>query len=574
MSKEVVVDPLTRIEGHLKVRAEVTEEGNVVDESAYSVGTLFRNFENIIKGHDPVDAIHISSRFCGVCYLAHATASTRALEELYDVTPPKQGRIMRNVSNAGQAVEDHAEIIYALWLPDLANPRYTDSENGLLAPYPNLRRELVNRFAGINDPNGPGDSYLRAVEARKEIAKIPGIINGMSPHPRTFVPGGITYKPSFADISKFAGLWQRTIDFVEKIALGRPNDPITYQQWFELAEEWSNSSSPLMDILEWINGLEEEKGLSGIGDVPLLLKYGALNTLQDGPNLRMHTYGNTNDLLMSFGAWEEWEDEKYLSPGIVDLEDPSTFTDPNEVDTDLIREDVTNSFYEEGTGGKPNEEETKPLTDLEEEDFNTYEEDQKYSWAKAPRYDGRPAEVGPLARMVIDDPTGLIPAIALKLHELGINPVNTFTREVARFQNLMVDARKALSWVTQLDPQGNFHNEPDWENGIDSEGLGMWEPPRGSLLHYVSTDQNHEVDKYQAVVPTTWNMSPRGENGEMGPYEQAINSIGPKNGSFPEEPENPVQIFHTIRSFDPCIACAIHTIDPDGEEKKFSTRRC
>ncbi|PTD93440.1 hypothetical protein C9439_07710 [archaeon SCG-AAA382B04] len=574
MSKEVVVDPLTRIEGHLKVRAEIDEDGNVVDGSPYSVGTLFRNFENIIKGHEPTDAIHISSRFCGVCYLAHATTSTRALEELYDVEPPKQGRLMRNIANGAQAIEDHAEIIYALWLPDLANPLYTDPDDGILAPFSGLRKELVNRFAAINDPNGPGESYLKAVQTRKEVAKVPGIINGMSPHPRTFQPGGISYVPKEADVSKFASVWQRAVDFVEKVALGRPNNPIPYTAWFDLAEEWAGSSTPLADILEWINGIEDQNGISGLGDVPLLLKYGALNALQGGPNLRMHRYGITNDLLLSYGCWEEWNDEPYLSPGVVDLQDPATITEPDPVDTSQIREDVKNSFYEDGTGGHPSSESTKPLTDLTDEDFETYQADKKYTWSKAPRYNGRPAEVGPLARMVIDDPTGLVPAIALRLHELGLSPVNTFTREVARFQNLMVLVPKVLEWVTMIDQSGNFYNEPDWEAGKNSEGLGMWEPPRGALLHYASTDSDGNIDKYQAVVPTTWNMSPRGADGKMGPYEQAVNSIGPKNGSLPETAENPVQIFHTIRSFDPCIACACHTIGPNGEKNKFETRRC
>ncbi len=570
MSKEVVVDPLTRIEGHLKVRAEIDEDGNVVDDSAYSAGTLFRNFENIIRGHEPTDAIHITSRFCGVCYLAHATCSTRALEDLYEVDVPKQGRLMRNIANGAQEIEDHAEVIYALWLPDLANPRYGE----ILGEDHPVRKELVNRFAAINDPNGPGDSYLRAVDTRKEVAKVPGIINGMSPHPRTLRPGGIGFVPDTSDISKFASVWQRAIDFVEKVALGRPNDPIPYDQWFTLAEEWANSSTPLLDILEWINGLEDQKGLSGIGDVPLLLKYGALNSLQDEPNLKMHRYGQTNELLMSFGAWEEWKDEEYLSSGVIDLQDPTTFTDPMEVDTQQIKEHVDNSFYEDGSGGHFSEERTKPLDNLSEEDFNKYQPDAKYSWSKAPRYNGRPAEVGPLARMVISDPTGLIPAIALRMHELGMNPVNTFTREVARFQNLMITAPKVLEWVTMIDPNGNYFNEPDWEKGVDSSGMGMWEPPRGSLLHYVGTDNEGMVDRYQAVVPTTWNMSPRGPNGKMGPYEQAVNSIGPDKGSLPEKPENPVQIFHTIRSFDPCLACAIHTIGPNGKEKKFDTRRC
>lgn len=571
MADEVVVDPLTRIEGHLKVRAEVDEDGNVVDGSPYSAGTLFRNFENIIQGHEPTDAIHISSRFCGVCYLAHATASTRALEELYDVKPPKQGRLMRNIANAAQKIEDHAEIIYALWLPDLANPRYGE----ILGENNPIRKELVNRFAAINDPNGPGDSYLRAVETRKEVAKVPGIIGGISPHPRTFQPGGISFVPDNSDISKFASVWQRAIDFVEQVALGRPNDPISYDTWFDLAEEWQKSSSPLNDILEWVNGLEEQKGgPSGIGDVPLLLKYGALNDLQDGVNLKMHKYGNTNDYLISYGGYEEWKDEKYLAPGVVDLQDPSTFTSPQEVDTSMIKERVTNSFYEDGSGGHPSEETTKPLTDLTEDDFGNYEPNEKYSWAKAPRYNGRPAEVGPLARMVVGDPTGLIPAIALRLHELGINPVNTFTREIARFQNLMVMVPKVLEWVTRIEPSKNFYNEPDWEQGANKEGMGLWEPPRGALLHYASTDSSGKLDRYQAVVPTTWNLSPRGPNGNMGPYEQAVNSIGPEEGSLPEKPENPVQIMHTIRSFDPCIACAVHTIGPDGNKKKFNTRRC
>ncbi|OKY77158.1 MAG: NiFe-hydrogenase I large subunit HyaB [Candidatus Methanohalarchaeum thermophilum] len=571
--KEVVVDPLTRIEGHLKIRAKIDDSGNVVDESPYSSGTLYRGFENIMAGNDPVDAIHISSRFCGVCYLAHATASTRALEELYDVTPPKQGRIMRNIANGAQAIEDHAEIIYALGLPDLASPRYVDPDEGILANYSMLRKELIKRFAAINDPHGPGDSYLKAVEARKEVAKVPGIINGMSPHPRTFAPGGISYVPTYSDLSKMAGLWERAVKFVEEVALGRPGDPITYQTYMEKANEWSKSDQPLTDILEWVNTLIDEKGgISNIGDIPLILKYGALNDIKGEPNLKMHRYGNTNQLLMSYGGWEEWEDEEYLGSGVYDIQTG----DLSEVDTGKIKEYVTNSYYKEGTGGHFSEETTEPKTDLKEEDFNTYEPEAEYTWTKAPRYNGKPAEVGPLARMAISDPTGLIPNIvqSKEWDQLELNPVNTFTRIIARAHNLLILVPKILEWVKMVDPEGRFYNEPDWEQGKNSEGIGMWEPPRGSLLHYVSTDGKGKIDKYQAVVPTTWNMSPRGPEGKMGPYEQAVNSIGPDiNGSLPEKAENPVQLFHTIRSFDPCIACAVHTIDSEGNQNEFDSWR-
>ncbi|OUJ18946.1 NiFe-hydrogenase I large subunit HyaB [Methanonatronarchaeum thermophilum] len=575
MSKEVVIDPFTRIEGHLKIRAEVDDDGNVLDDSAYSSGTLFRGFENIIKGHDPVDAIHIMSRICGVCHLAHAEAATRALEEIYEVQPPEQGALMRDISNGAQNVEDHAEIVYALQLPDLANPRYV-GDNGLI-PDNTLKNELKKRFPAINDPLGPGESYLKAVETRKHIAQVVGIINGIAPHPRTFVPGGIASKPDSNDISKIAASWGQVVDFVEQYALGRPRDPVSWETWYDLVQEWGESDTPLADILEWINELEDQKGTEGLGDVPLFLKYGALNDLQGGTNLQMHRYGVTDDLLMSFEGYEEY-DESWIESGIFDLQDMDAGI--QEVDTDQITEDVSRAFYEDDTGGHPSEGLTEPLTDLEDEDFGVWDPDEKYSWSKAPRYElngeMRTVEVGPLARMVIGDPTGLITSIATsdEWEEIDAFPVNTFTRMVARIHNLVLFVPKLLEWVTSVDLDGNFYEEPDWSNGKDSEGLGLFEPPRGALTHYIRTDSNGKVEHYQAVVPTTWNMTPRCQDGLQGPYEKAIQSIGPdKWGGLPEIPENPVQMMHTIRSFDPCIACAVHTIGPDGNNNKFDVWR-
>ena len=513
---EVTIDPLTRIEGHLKIRANV-DGGKVTD--AWSSGMMYRGLENILIGRDPRDASIITQRACGVCPVAHATASIRCLDDAFDASVPENAKLIRNIILGSNNIMSHATHFYALWAPDLANPVYKDILEAAGAG--SVYNELSRRFAAFT-----GSSWIRAVMVRKKLHEIIAIFGGKMPHHMTYIPGGVTVRPDVGDIVKAYSLWLESKSFVEEHVLGCSVD-----RWLE--------NRSLDDVVAWLDESETHAN----SDIGLLIRYGG--PIED-INLGLHAYGGYGAGecgFLSYGAFYEG-DGRWLKPGFYD-------GDFNAFDPEKVTEYIAYSWYSGYTGGKhPNEGFTEPI---EDPDFTSKD---KYTWMKAPRYNDMPTEVGPLARMINDrDP--LVLDLATKLG------ANVYTRTLARLHEAVRVLAKLKEWLLGVDIDGKFYEPAELPSS--ATGVGLTEAPRGSLGHWASI-KDGKLERYQLVVPTTWNCSPRDDDGKLGAVEQAV------VGTPVTAPDNPIEILHTVRSFDPCIACAVHTVDLRDSRKKYEVK--
>jgi len=588
---KVVVDPLTRIEGHLRLTTEVT---NGVITDAWSSGTLFRGFERILKGHDPRDASRITQRICGVCPTSHAMASANTLDDAFGIAEhiPKDALVARNIIQGLNAVASHATHIYVLWLPDLANPAYkTILETIDLKP---VWDELVGRFAPISySMEGkavpPGSSYLAAIPKKKALQEAIAVIAGKMPHQMASIVGGVTYKPTVADIGKIASYYVDVMDFVNHYVLGLDalnvtSDPLeTADKWLGLTHDVSKDKA-VANVLDILGGLptDDFSRAAGWSDVAVLAAFGSEligETLLGLPaSLKLDTIGGypvdpTKIGFLSYGVFyavKEGYDptspkgERFITSGFT-----SGDLKYEEFDHRNVTEHVTHSFYTSGNDLHPWSGETEPVETAAEIKYD--DPTAKYSWLKAPRYKQIPCEVGPLARM-INAKEPLVMGLAEAFLKNGYSPANVYTRMLARAQETIILARELKKWVlVDLDPNGKFYTHADLLMAKNSKGVGLWEAPRGALGHWIVTDGNSKIKRYQPVVPTTWNAAPRDANGKLGPIELALvdTKVGPIGNvlstlgaiSLSKENENPTGIFHVGRSYDPCIACAVHTID-------------
>ncbi|MDD3042860.1 MAG: nickel-dependent hydrogenase large subunit [Methanosarcinaceae archaeon] len=582
----VTVDPLTRIEGHLRLSTEVSEAGVITD--AQTSGVLFRGFERFLQNQDPRDAALLVQRICGVCPTSHSLAAAGALDQLFGVadTIPKDALVARNINQGLNTLASHATHIYVLWGPDLANPAYRDVLTPLGDTGSAVWNELVGRFAPISykldgQPVPPGSSYLGAIPEKKRLQEAIAVIGGKMPHQVTSFPGGYTYKPTFADITKISSYYLQVMDFVSKYTLRVP-----FETWIENTYKASSPAKAVNFVLEHLRGLVDKSVVSnnfsreaGWGDAEFYTAFGSElvgETLLGLPaSLKHDRHGGYSDpskiAFLAYGAFykpEAGDGYDPRSPEGARFQTSGVVTgnlEYQKFNPDLITESVAHAFYE---GGElhPSKGETNPFTNPDDIRYDGGS-DSRYSWIKAPRYGGIPAEVGPLARMLaMKEP--LTTGLALAFKENGYSPANTYTRTIARIQELAIIANELVKWVTvDLDPNGKYAVHTDLSMAKDSEGMGLWEAPRGALGHWISTDSNSKVVTYQPVVPSTWNMSPRDGAGVPGPLEQALigSKINAVENAAGVEYSNPVNILHIGRSYDPCIACAVHTIDLSGK---------
>ncbi len=593
----VVVDPLTRIEGHLRLTAEV-DNGTITD--AHSSGTMYRGFEQILKGRDPRDASRITQRICGVCPTCHAITSVNALDDAFGIAEyiPKDALVVRNIMQGLNAVASHATHIYVLWLPDLANPTYKSILETIdLKP---VWDELVGRFAPISySIKGKavplGSSYLAAIPEKKALQEAETVLGGKMPHQTTSIVGGVTCKPTVADIGRIASYYVRVMDFVNHYvlgldALGVTSDPLeTADKWLELTHDVSKDKA-VANVLDILGGLptDDFSREAGWGDIPLFAAFGSEligETLLGLPaSLKLDTIGGypvdpTKIGFLSYGVYYDIKEgydptspkgERLITSGFT-----SGDLKYEEFDHNNVTEHVAHSFYTSGNDLHPWSGETEPVKTAAEIKYD--DSTAKYSWLKAPRYKGIPCEVGPLARMInIQEP--LVMGLAETFLANGYSPANVYTRMLARAQETIILARELKKWVlVDLDPNGKFYTHADLSMAKNSKGVGLWEAPRGALGHWIVTDGNSKIKSYQPVVPTTWNACPRDANGKLGPIELALvgSKVGPVGNvlstlgaiSLSQENENPTGIFHIGRSYDPCLACAVHTIDKKTNKK-------
>ncbi len=557
----VAIDPITRIEGHLRIEVDV-EDGVVSD--AWSSGTMFRGLELILRGRDPRDAWVFAQRACGVCTTVHALASVRAVENALQIQIPRNARMIRNLIAGIQYVQDHVIHFYHLhaldWVDVVsalsADPAATAQLAGSISDWPtnstgnfkSVQARLktfvesgqlgpfANGYWGHPAYKLPPEAnlmavahYLEALDWQRDVIKIHALLGGKNPHPQSYVVGGMAMgldpnSPTALTtrrLSEVAELIAKAKAFVDNVYIP---DVIAVAGFYK---DWAGIGGGIGNYLAYGDFPEDDSGLpSGL----------------------------------------------YLPRGRILNRDLSKV---ESVEHTGVAETVSHSWYTYDGGDDalkhPWDGETNPKYTGPKPPFETLEGSDKYSWLKAPRYDDEPMEVGPLARMLVAYASGhpdVKPAVDTVLFKLGVGAgalFSTLGRVAARAIETQVLVAKLGGWLAELEANLDtgdlaIADTTQWDPGSwpkEAKGWGMEEAPRGALAHWVVV-KDQKIDNYQLVVPSTWNGSPRDGKGRRGAWEEAL------IGTPVVDPAKPVEILRTIHSFDPCMACAVHVHDAAG----------
>ncbi|MDR1088686.1 MAG: nickel-dependent hydrogenase large subunit [Coriobacteriales bacterium] len=549
ISGQSIIDPVNRIEGHLRIDMEVV---NGVVADAWVTGGLFRGMELVLQGREPADAAYISQRICGVCPVSHAHAACFAGEAAYGIEIPNTARIIRNILEAAQFLHSHI-----LWFYNLAALDYVNPLNALEADPEATLKLAYDAGTGISDfgavqkrleafaANGqlsifsgnwfdtkdeaynlPPEldlictaHYLEALEMQSVASEISGLVGGKMPHVMSSIPGGTTWVPT-----------------EEKL------DDILFRA---------------IRIRDWVAS-------TMIPDTYAIAPY----------YLDVADYGQGVGRYIAWGVFDqESRDpvERYLPAGVWGF-DSSSVEAPDEA---AITEETSRAFYKDA--GEP----VNPRQGITEPEYppEGASRDGRYTWDKAPRYNGKPYEAGGLARLFVAYNRGnsfikteldnLLRYLSSEAGApLGVDVLaSTLGRTAARNVETLYIANLLVDWTHELigvlgnpDSDKSTFTQPE---RYDGEGAGMWEAPRGALYHYekISGDA---IDKYQIIIPSTWNISPRDASGVRGPMEEAL--IGVPVADL----DKPIHALRTVHSFDPCVACAVHITEP-ATGKSFST---
>lgn len=578
MSERVVVDPITRIEGHLRIEAQT--DGDTISE-AYSSGTMVRGIEIILRGRDPRDAWAFAQRICGVCTLVHGIASVRAVENALNYPIPANAQLIRNLMIGAQYVHDHVMHFYHLhaldWvdvvsalnadpaatsqLAQQISPAYPKSSPGYFADTKKRLKEFVeggqlgifaNGYWGHPAYKLPPEAnlmavahYLEALNWQRNVVQLHTVFGGKNPHPNFLVggsPAAISIDPGNRRKRYRGGVGATALN---QTGLSKIKTVIEKMQTFV-------DQVYVPDTLA-IAGFYKDWAKQGEGTGNFLC-YG------DFPS------GQTDDI------------SSFLVPrGAILDRDLSTVHEVDLNDDSQIKEYVAHSWYNykdgKNQGLHPYAGETELAFDGPEPPYQQLNVDKSYSWLKSPRWKGHAMEVGPLARVLTlyakgHEQTRELATKALTQLDLPLPAMfSTLGRTAARTLETKIFADALMGWYNQLidnirNGDVKTHNETLWDPATwpsEARGVGYTEAPRGALAHWIVI-KDGKIDNYQAVVPSTWNAGPRDADGQPGPYEAAL------KGHRLHDSKQPVEILRTIHSFDPCIACAVHVTDRDGEE--------
>lgn len=573
----VVVDPITRIEGHLRV--EVNVDADNVIRNAVSTGTMWRGLEVILKGRDPRDAWAFTQRICGVCTGTHALTSVRAVEDALDISIPENANSIRNIMQLALQVHDHIVHFYHLhaldWVDVVsslsADPKATSDLAQSISNWPlsspgyfrDLQAKLKkfvesgqlglfrNAYWGHPAYKLPAEAnlmavahYLEALDFQKEIKKIHAIFGGKNPHPNWLV-GGVPCPINVEGIGASGGaISMERLNQVKQII----EQSIAFTEQVYIPD--------LLAIASFYKDWTYGGGISGQS----VLSYG------DIPD-HANDYGADN-LMLPRGAIVGGDLSNIQA---VDLRDPEE-----------IQEQVVHSWYNydgDTIGLHPWDGVTEPNYELgpnavgTKTNIEALDEQAKYSWIKSPRWKGNAMEVGPLARYIIGyakgEPEFKEPTEAV-LRQLDLPVGALFTtlgRTAARGLECGWAAHKMMYFYDKLvsnirNGDTSTANIEKWDPASwpsSAKGVGFTEAPRGALGHWIRIE-NGKIENYQCVVPTTWNAGPRDNDGNIGAYEAALMNTPMA------DPEQPLEILRTIHSFDPCLACSTHVMSADGEE--------
>ena len=560
MTTRITVDPITRIEGHLRIDVEV-DDGKI--SKAWSSGQMWRGIENILVGRDPREAWTYTQRFCGVCTTVHAITSVRAVENALQLEIPINAQLVRNIIQTAHAIQDHivhfyhlsavdwVDVVSALDADPVAAAKLAESLSDWHLNGPHEMKAVQERlktFVGSGQL-GPFASgywghpamklppevnllavahYMQALDIQNNANKIVAILGGKSPHIQNVAVGGISNSishdaPSVLNIERLLLIK----NFIDKL------------DHFIKSAYMTDVPAIGAFYLDW----------AGIG--------GGVNNYLGVPDCPQDTKGTVFDLPGG-----------YISNGdLGSLKPITTFND--EYFRDGVAESSKHAWYEGEAALHPYEGETEPQ-------YTDFQDDGKYSWAKAPTFYGKRAEVGPLADVLIGVAGGderykkylnqsidTIKAVS-KQSEIPLAAMeSTIGRHAARAVRcaVMIDTLHE-QWQKLVDNIGtgdtDTFNAPVFPKG-EIKGVGFHQAPRGALSHWVVIE-DAKIKNYQAVVPSTWNAGPRDADDEPGPYESSLldNPVA--------DPEKPLEVLRTVHSFDPCIACAIHMFDNEQEE--------
>ena len=559
MSPRITVDPITRIEGHLRIDVEV--DGGAVRDS-WSSGQMFRGIEIILNGRDPRDAWLFTQRICGVCTTVHAIASVRAVENALNLEIPINAQYIRNMLVAAHALHDHIVHFYHLSALDWvdvtqalkADPGKTASLAESISPWPrNSRRELEavkSKLKGFVEAGQLGiftngywghpamklspevnllavSHYLQALEYQKTANKAVALLGGKTPNIQNLAVGGVANAINLDNEStlnmtklfEIKNLLEQVADFVQQVYL------IDVCAIGAMYADWLKYGAGVTNYL-------------AVPDMPL-----------DSKGTQFDLPGGT-----------------IFDANLAGVKKIESFQDPYFKEN--VAECIAHSWYNGDWTKHPFDETTEPK-------YSEFDPSGKYSWVKSPRFQGKPMQVGPLAQVLVGYASGHEPTKRWADHALAtagavagtkLSPAilhGTLGRHLGRAVRASVISELALQhWQLLAANIGKgdtaIFNPPTFPSG-EQRGFGFHEAPRGTLSHWVVI-KDGKIANYQCVVPSTWNAGPRDQKGQKGPYEASL------MGNPIADPKRPLEVLRTIHSFDPCLACAIHTVDVEGKE--------
>jgi len=564
MPTRVVVDPITRIEGHLRIEAMLDDRGVIHD--AMSSGTMWRGIEVILQGRDPRDAWAFCERICGVCTTVHALASVRSVENALNIRVPQNADIIRNIMFLTQMVQDHVIHFYHLHALD-----WVDVVSALKAD-PAGTAALAQKVSPGWPTSSPG--YFQDIQATLkkfvESGQLGIFANAYWGHPAYKLPP----EANLMAVAHYleALQWQKEIIKIHTIFGGKNPHPNYLVGGMACAINMQGDSAINMERLNYVRGLITEalrvvEGLY-IPDLMAVASFYPEWTRIGGGLGNYMVYGD----IPQNGIGDP---SKFLfPPGIILNRDLSQVLPVDPTDMNQVREEIAHSWYDYPAGKDalhPWEGITEPHYSGPKPPYRQLDENGKYSWLKAPRWQGHAMEVGPLARILVGYASGRAEFKDVVGEALGRLKVpatalfSTLGRTAARGLETRLAARWLLAEYEHLmtnlkSGDSATANNTSWEPATwpaEAKGFGFTEAPRGSLGHWVHI-KDRKIANYQIVVPSTWNASPKDGKGQHGAYEAALLNTPMA------DPQRPIEILRTIHSFDPCLACATHLIGPDG----------
>ncbi len=506
-TKELLI-PLNKVEGDLEIRVQV-DNGIITD--AWSSGTMYRGFEEMMRGRGALDGLVITPRVCGICSLTHLTAAAEALDTITGITPPDNSRRLRNLALMVETIQSDIRQAILMFMVDFANQQaYKDHPLG---------EEAQARYSPLK-----GDKAIEVIQETKRLLQIVAIIGGQWPHTSFIVPGGVTSVPEFSKILQCRIILDRFFQWYENTILGCS------------IEKWQDIES-MNQLDSWL-AAKPSHAESEVGFFLRFAREAGLDTIGRGPNHYL-SYG-------SYPLPEETSvkgrDGKLVAAGIatgitVDPFDPANIT-----------EDTSHSWFEQGGDPlHPFSGTTKP--------YASGQSGQLYSWIKAPRYNGHVMETGPLAELAIN-------RNPLFRDIISTQGPTVFSRELARLIRPSLLKNTMFTWLNELLER---REDPFYQSITsipDGEGAGLIQAARGALGHWVKI-RDEKISHYQIITPSSWNGSPRDANGARGAWEEALIGTPIKDST------NPIEAGHVIRSFDPCLVCAVHCVEKGKTQGKL-----